>query len=152
MTDLELAIRELETHTLVLCKDGEFLQSDRHGVAPMLDFLREGRDLSGCSAADRVVGKAVAMLFLKAGIREVYAKTLSEGAETYLTAHGIPVQAETRTKRILNRAGTGPCPMEATVTDTEDAEEGYLRLCAKLDEMRGQNPTGHPAGSAKAPQ
>ncbi len=141
MTDLELAIQALEAHTIVLCKKGELLVSDRHGVAPMLDFLREGHDLSGYSVADRVVGKAVAMLFCRAGIREVYAKTVSEGGEAYLTAHGIPVRYETRTARILNRAGTGPCPMEAAVRDTDDMEEGYLRLTAKLEEMRAQKPT-----------
>lgn len=43
----------------------------------MMRFIAEGRDLSGCSAADVIVGKASAMLFVKAGINEVYGKVMS---------------------------------------------------------------------------
>ena len=49
------------------------ITSDKRGVAPMLDFLREGKRFVGYSAADRVVGKSAAMLFIKAGIKEIYA-------------------------------------------------------------------------------
>ena len=77
MTDLQTAITHLAGHTLALCKGEDILTSDKRGVAPMLGWIREGRDLHGYTAADRVVGKAGAMLFVKAGVCEIYAQTLS---------------------------------------------------------------------------
>ena len=60
MTDLMLAKEELSRHTLALAKDGEVITSDKRGVAPMVDFLREGKSFSGFFAADKVIGKAAA--------------------------------------------------------------------------------------------
>ena len=62
MTDLERAIAHLPGHTLVLCRGEDTLISDKRGVAPMVDFWQEGRDLRGYSAADRVGGIVVSML------------------------------------------------------------------------------------------
>ena len=84
MTDLETATKMLAGHTLALCKAGEVVTSDLKGISPMLRLLGEGRDLSGFSAADLVVGKAAAMLFVKANIKAVFARTLSLAGRDYL--------------------------------------------------------------------
>ena len=82
MTDLEHAKRLLNSssHTCVLCKGEVIHVSDRTGIAPMMDFLDHETDLVGFSAADRIVGKAAALLFALAGVREIYAEVLSESA------------------------------------------------------------------------
>lgn len=136
MTDLELAINRLAGHTLVLCRDGDVIVSDERGVAPMVGFLREGRQLSGYSAADRVIGKAAAMLFVKAGVREVYAYIMSKSAVAVLTAHGVPFSYGKLTYRIMNRDNTGLCPMESTVSVTDDVDTGVEMIFRKLDELR----------------
>lgn len=139
MTDIELARKSLEGHTLALCRGGNVVTSDKRGVAPMVDFIREGRDLTGYSAADRVVGKAAAVLFIKAGVKEIHALTLSESARDLLAAHGVKATWETLTDRIMNRAGDGPCPMESAVSGTDDTAEAFGLIAAKLDAMRGAN-------------
>ena len=136
MTDLELAIKNLEGHTLALCRDGDVIVSDERGVAPMVGFLREGRQLSGYSAADRVIGKAAAMLFVKASVREVYAYTMSTSAVAVLTAHGVPFSYGKLTDRVMNRDNTGLCPMESTVSVTDDVDTGVEMIFRKLDELR----------------
>lgn len=136
MRDIELARASLEGHSIALCRNGKLLISDKRGIAPMLDFIDEGRDLCGFAAADLVVGKAAAMLFVKAGIKEVYARTLSVGAKDYLEAHGVAVTFSELTERIRNRAGTGICPMEETVSGISDYEEGYSAIAAKLALLR----------------
>lgn len=136
MNDIQTAIKNLEGHTLALCKDGNVIVSEKRGVAPMADFLREGRELSGYCAADRVVGKATAMLFVKAGIKEVYAEVISESAEAFLKSHGIGCSFDVRTERIMNRAKNGPCPMESLVAEVDDVETGVVMITNKLDEMR----------------
>lgn len=132
MTDLACAKAALAGHTLALCRAGECRVSDGRGIAPMMELIAEGVDLAGCSAADVVVGKAAAMLFAKCRIAAVYAGTLSRHAQRYLDAAGIPYEYGALTEYIVNREGTGMCPMEQTVLSEEDAERGYLLLRDKL--------------------
>ena len=136
MTDLEQAVAALQPpHTLALCRDGTLLTSDRRGVAPMVAFLREGEALEGYAAADRVVGKAAAWLFILAGVRAVYAATLSEGGRELLTRHGIPVQYETLTPTIRNRDNTGICPMEQAVAEATDPADALRRIEERMAQL-----------------
>ena len=111
MKDIELARLSLEGHSIALCRMNEIITSDKRGIAPMMDFIAEGKDLRGFSVADIVVGRAEAMIFVRAGIKDVYARTLSVGGKEFLEAHGINVTFSELTENIMNRIGTGICPM-----------------------------------------
>ena len=106
------------------------------GVSPIIYFLQDGIDLSGYSVADKIVGKAAAMLFVKAGIKEVYAEILSVSGKKFLEEHSINVGYKTLAEKIINRTGDDICPMEKTVADIIDPEEGYEAIRNKLKEMR----------------
>lgn len=136
MSDLEIAEKNLTGHTVCLCKGGECIYSEARGISPMMSFIAEGVDLAGYSVADTVVGKAAALLFIKCGIKEVYAKTLSKAAKTVLEKYGIYYKYDTLTERIINRAGTDVCPMEKTVLSTDNPEEAYSLLKLKLEELK----------------
>lgn len=135
MNDLQTAKKNLPGHTICLCRNGSCIYSDKRGIAPMTDFIADGADLAGYSAADLVVGKAAALLFVKSGIRAVFAKTLSEGGKRILELYKTDFEYETLTKSIINRAGTDICPMEKAVADTDDPEEAYKILKEKLSEL-----------------
>lgn len=137
MTDWEQAISALPGHTLALCRDGRLILETAQGVRPMAELLSSGADLRGYSAADRVVGRAAAMLFLHAGVRAVYGDTMSEGALALLTAHGVETRYDRLTAGIRNRTDTGPCPMEALVADTDDAAAGAARILARVCPPQG---------------
>ena len=134
--DLSTAKKRLAGHTIALCKGDTVLTSDARGIAPMMGFLTEKRDLTGFSVADRVVGKAAAMLFVLAKVKEAYAETASVAARDYLKAHGIPFSYGVLTDKIVNRAKTGLCPMETAVQDLSDAADGFAALQRKLEELR----------------
>ncbi|MBQ8921860.1 MAG: DUF1893 domain-containing protein [Oscillospiraceae bacterium] len=136
MTDLEAAKTHLEGHSICLCRGSEVITDDGRGISPMMRLIAEGKDLRGFSAADVIVGKAAAMLFVKAGVVSVHGNIMSESGRAYLTAHGIPCTCGTLTERIINRQGTGVCPMEQTVAALSDPEEGYAALCRRLAEMK----------------
>ena len=136
MSDLEKAKENLAGHSICLCKDGKLLFSDKRGIAPMMGFIESGADLKGYSAADLIVGKAAAMLFVKCGIVRVFARTLSKSGRQFLLQHGIYCEYETLADRIINRDGTDICPMEKTVLNTDNAEEGYRLLRDKLQSMK----------------
>lgn len=139
MTDLAVAKNALLNHTLALAKDGEVITSDKRGVAPMVDFLREGKELSGFSAADKVVGKAAAMLFVKAGIKELYAETVSQSAKELLESFGVGLSFKTLVPYIINRDKTGMCPMESTVLSVSEVDAGVELIFEKLDKMRSNH-------------
>ncbi len=136
MTDLEIAKIHLDGHSICLCYDGSIITDDGRGISPMMQLISEKKDLKGWSVADVIIGKATAMLFVKAGIRAVFGKVMSKVAKKFLETHGVICEYEILTKQIINRAGTGMCPMEQTVADIDDAEIGYSALCRKLAEMR----------------
>ncbi len=133
MTDLEKAVKALDGHTIALCKGENIITSDKKGISPMIGFIDDGADLRGYSASDLVVGKAAAMLFVKAGIKEVFAKNLSKSGKEYLEKHGITVKFDVLTDKILNRSGDGICPMECAVSDTDDFDDGYRLIKEKLE-------------------
>ena len=139
MTDLQIAKERLEGHTLCLVKDGSCLFSTLKGIAPMMNFIAENTPLEGYCAADLIVGKAAAMLFAKCGIKEVFAKTLSEAGQAVLERYAIKYEYETLTEKIINRAGTDVCPMEKAVTSVDDLEEAYRVLKDKQQAMRAAN-------------
>lgn len=138
MTDIELARSNLEGHSICLCRDGEIITDDGRGISPMMKFIAEGRELTGYSAADVIIGKAAAMLFVKAGVICVHGKTMSESGRSFLETHGIPCTYDVLTERIINRRGTDLCPMEKAVAEIDDAEEGYSALRNKLEELRNK--------------
>lgn len=121
--------------TLVL-SDGKTLLTDtKRGVKPLFDLLDKNTDLSGFSAADKVVGKAAAFLYVLLNIKEVYADVISTHALVVFEQHKIPVEYNTLTDKIKNRAGTGFCPMETAVLDENEPEKALKKIREKAKEL-----------------
>ncbi len=106
MTDLDTAKAHLSGHSLCLCKDGAWFTDDGRGISPMLRLIGENRGLRGYAAADIIVGKAAAMLFVKAGVAAVYGEVMSKAGKAYLEAHGIPCADFGSASLALFRHGT----------------------------------------------
>ena len=105
----------------------------------MVGFLEDGLNLNGYSAADLIVGKAAALLFVKAGVKNVFAKVLSAGGKRVFEKFGICFEFETLTENIINRSGTDICPMEKTVLNVEDPNEAFTLLSEKLKSLKAAN-------------
>ncbi len=122
--------------TCVLCHGDTVYTSAARGISPMLDFADAGIALSGFAAADRIVGKAAAMLFVLAGVASVYASVITPEAVTLLASRGIPSEWETLSDRIVNRTGNGPCPMEAAVQNLSDPKLGEAAVRMTRERLR----------------
>ena len=121
--------------TCVLCKGDDLLFSFEHGVKPLLAWIDEGKDFTGYGAADQVVGKAAALLYILLGVRDLYGQVISDPAVQVLKEHGAACTYDERVPYIINRMKNGMCPMELTVKDIDDPEEAYLALKRKVQEM-----------------
>lgn len=129
------ALLEEKGVTCVLCRGDRILKSEERGVRPLVRWIDAGEDYRGFCAADRIVGKAAAWLYLLLGIRELYAAVLSRSAARLLEEHGIPFDYGTLTEEIINRKKTGQCPMELAVSDSTSPQEAYAAVKKKLAEM-----------------
>lgn len=136
MSDLENAKIALNGHTIALCKGDKILTSDKKGVTPMVEFIDSGINLKGYSVADLIVGKAVAMLYVKAGIVAVYAKTISKSAIQVLKNNNISFCYDILTDKIINRKGDDICPMEKVVLDIDNVDIAYHLIKNKLYELK----------------
>lgn len=124
-----------EGYTLSLVSDGEVITSQARGVRPLLDLFDTGRDFSAFSAADKVVGRGAAFLYILLGVRELYADVVSEPALEILQNGGARVAFSTLVPRILNRTGDGFCPIESCVSDVYSAEEAVKIIKKTLAEL-----------------
>ncbi len=124
-------------YTCVLCRKEQVETSTLRGVSPLLTLCQAGAELVGFSAADRVVGRATAFLYVRLGVVALYARVISKSALAVLEAHGIFVEYDTLAEYIINRQGDGMCPFEEAVLETEDPEEAYAIIQHKMKQMKG---------------
>ena len=122
-------------YTCVLTDGTIVYTSKLRGVKPLVQFLESGTIPSGFSAADKVIGRATAYLYVLLGVREVYAQIISEPAEEVLRAKGIHVQYGTLVPNIINRKGDGICPFEAAVMEITEPSLAYEAILSKMKEM-----------------
>ena len=124
-------------YTVVLCHGDATHTDTRRGVAPLLALLDSGTDVGGFSAADKVVGKAAAFLYLRLGVQTVYAGVISRPAYDLLIANGVQTTCGTLVDVIRNRAGDGFCPMETVCLPLSDPEEAEVAIRQRLAQLRG---------------
>lgn len=136
-SDIEKAklLLKSESYTCVLCLEDKVYTSTERGVKPLLAWIDSGMDMKGFSAADKVVGKAAAFLYVILEVKAVYADVISESAEKVLTENGIAVEYGLLTEAIRNRAGTGFCPMETAVKSISEPSAALEAIRRKIKEL-----------------
>ena len=107
--------------------------SFERGIKPIMTALNEDLHFfEGLSVADKIIGKASAMLLCLSGVKEVYTPTLSRSGKEIFDRYGVVYECDELTGMIVNRKGDGMCPMEMTVKDIDDLNEAYEALKKKL--------------------
>lgn len=120
-------------YTLFICSEEKVFFSDEKGIKPLLSLLSD--DWSGAVAADKIVGKAAAMLYANLKVRAVYAEVLSESAKAVFEKYGIEYEYKTLTENIINRNGTDLCPMELAVKNIDNPSDAAQEINNKLIEL-----------------
>ena len=111
--------------TCVLTDGDHLLTATDRGIQPLRHWLQSGENFKNFVAADRVVGKAAAFLYVLLGVRAVYAEIISCPAAEVLNRYGIQLSYGTQVDAIRNRTGDGFCPMERAVWDLDDPQFAY---------------------------
>ena len=137
-TDLDLARALLIANkdaTLVAVRGDEIVVCRDRGVKPLLKMVAEGRSLKGFSVADKVVGKAPALLYAVLGPEAVFSPVMSWTGRAVLLAAGIFVSHDVLVPHISNRAKSGQCPMDESVINIWEPYEAVGVLEERARQM-----------------
>ena len=140
MQDLEIAKKQLydKDLTLTIVKNGAVLfQTDSHRISGFVGAIEEfGAQLEGASVADRVAGKALALLCVYARVKQVYAEVLSRKAEVVFENNQIAFEWKEIVDNVLDINKAGVCPFEKVAADISDPKDSYGVFKALLDKMK----------------
>jgi len=140
MSDLEIAKQTLKKKnlTLAIAKNGEIIfQSDSHGVIGLFEAIeRLGSNLEGAAVADKIVGKAAALLCAYSRVNAVFASILSFKGKDTLEKNNINYEYEVLVPKILDRTGKDMCPFEKFSLKLENPREAYFRLKEFAEKLR----------------
>jgi hypothetical protein len=143
MNDLETAKTQLiQNHlTLIFIKNNNILfKTKSRRISGFLTAIQElDKKLEDASVADKVVGRAVALLCACARIKAIYAETLSIKAVDVLEKAGIACEWKALVDTILNTSKNDVCPFEkaaAEISNPKDAYEKFKDLQNKLKTCR----------------
>ena len=114
--------------SFVLCKGKTTVIETEAGLGPLFSVLKKGENFSGFCAADKIVGKAAAFLYVRLGVREVYAPIMSDAAIYTLARHGIYPICERSVVDIMNQDRTNLCPIEKLVEELCDVNQAVSVL------------------------
>jgi hypothetical protein len=114
-----------------------YSSSDR-GVSPLLGAIEEVglEGLKGVLTADRIVGRAAALLNVYMGASAVHALVISAGAEELFKGHGVAFDFVEETDMVKDVDGVLFCPFERLVQGISDPEVAFIAIRDKLSEMR----------------
>ena len=122
-------------YTCVLCRDDEVYTATARGVRPLMEWMDSGMDLHGFSAADKVVGRATAFLYVLLGVTTVHALVMSTPAREALESNGITALCDREVPGIINRRGDGPCPFEDAVLGITAPQDALAAIRKKQHEL-----------------
>lgn len=130
--DLSLAKETYHTgdHSLVIVRNHHILHSDnRSRLLPLVKGLMGlGPQAKQCTVADKVIGRAAAMVAIYFGVDQIYTPLVSSGAEKLLADAGVYWEADQVVPMILAGSGDQPCKMEQMVAEFTDPIAGANQL------------------------
>lgn len=114
-------------------------ETSGRGVKPILYFWEnEPEILAGAAVADKIIGKAAAMLLILAGVRYVYGELMSVAGRDYLQNNGVSFEYGRCIEVISNREGNGICPLEKSVMDIDNPHDAYRALKTTISQLMKQ--------------
>ena len=113
-------------YKLVVCAKDSVHVSEDSGLDSLLSLVGEDTWI-GAAAANRVVGKAAAMLFVLLRVKSLYAEVITETAKAVLEAQGIECVYGTLVERLIDADGK-VCPSELAVENVVDPSDAPAAL------------------------
>jgi hypothetical protein len=140
MNDLETAKTSLlqKQLTLVIVKNEQVLyETQFHRISGFLTAIEQLKEkMAEAVVADKVVGKAVALLCVYSKVNSVYAETLSEAGREILEKNRIHVEWNVLVDVILDDKKQDLCPFEKEALNISDAKEAFEKFKQLQQKLR----------------
>jgi hypothetical protein len=138
--DLYVAEQRLKQKNLalVIARRGKVVfETNSQGISGLLKAIEElDKAAKGSSVADRILGKAAALLYIYAEVFAVFAVTASEKGIRALRDHNVLCRFENKVPYILNYKRNDICPFEKLVINITNSKEAYEKLKSFAVERR----------------
>lgn len=132
MTNLEFVknrLYETKASIVVLYKDGTYKEYYNRRIIDIKAILEENKEaLKDAIIADKVIGKLAASILTYAGVKEIYADTISSYAIPVLEKNNIKFEYKQKVEYIQNNDKTGMCPMENKYKDEMDISKIFNEI------------------------
>lgn len=110
-------------HSLVV-DNGEIHIYGGRGVSDLFNLYNNNPEiLEGANIADKVVGKGAAALMVAGKVSHVHADVISVPALALFRTSPVIVKYDKLVENIINRQGTGICPVETLCMECRTADE-----------------------------
>jgi len=137
VNNLDVAKEYLQKgYSVCLCKEDDLVLSEGKGIAFIAFLAHQKRKFCDYSVADKIVGKAAALVYTLIGVKEIYATVMTIDAKDVLARAGIEATYGQLVNEIINRKGDGICPMEEAVAEISDAEVALDAIFQKMEKLK----------------
>jgi|GEM_PF-684066 len=117
---------------LIIKDDEEVFSSTARGILPIVQGVSK---MKGAYLADKVVGRAAALICVHGGILATYANIMTESAAEVFAEYGILFEADEIIEAVRNRDDTDFCPMEKLGAELSCPKQALGKVAMKLVEM-----------------
>lgn len=132
--------RSMGLSCVIVSPDGSVTDCVGRGVSDLYRILTEEPSiLRGAFVADKVIGKGAAALMIAGGVRWVHAGVISSPALSLFRSADVLVSYDDEVPNIINRAGTGICPVESLCADCQTAAECVPLIGGFLAGMKSEH-------------
>ena len=112
------------TYSCVIYNHDTIIECHERGIKDLFRILNTcPATLNGAIVADKVVGKGAAALLILGAVKQIHADVLSKPALNLLNSTDIIVSYGELVENIINRTGTGICPVENLCKECRTADE-----------------------------
>ena len=125
-------------YTCLIIKDGEeVFSSSANGILPIVQAVPK---MSGAYLADKVIGRAAALICVHGGILAVYANIMTISAAEVFAEYGILFEVDEMVEAIQNRDRTGLCPFEELGSELNCPKQAFGKVVMKLQQLGASVP------------
>ncbi|HEY4533223.1 MAG TPA: DUF1893 domain-containing protein [Fusobacterium sp.] len=126
---------------IMIFKDNEIVYcSNEKGIFSMYNLYKNNKNiLNNAVIADKIVGRAIAIIAIASNVRGIYAEIISENAYDLLIKNNIRVEYWKKVLNILNHNDSDKCPVEKLAENISSADALILSLDEFLKGGKSEN-------------
>ena len=132
LDDLRQRFQESGYACLIVKDEEEVFSSVARGIFPIVQGVSK---MKGAYLADKIIGRAAALICVHGGVLAVYANIMTIAAAEVFAEYGILFEAEKMVDAIENRDRTGLCPFEILGREISCPKQALGKVALKLQEF-----------------